>query len=153
MFVKLIRRASLCAAVALTASASVAEAQFWNNCGCAQPVAQTCYQTVPVTQYQQVKRKVMKPVTEVKYVEQPVTEYVPVTEQKTAEIPTVRYQNVTEYKQVQRQTGYWSTNYQCINKMSPCEYDPSPTFGGWINRNMLSFRNAVTPNYVAPTSV
>lgn len=150
MSAKLIHRAIVSSAVMIASATSVAHAQFWYNpCACAQPVAQTCYQTVPVTEYRPTVRKVMKPVTETKYVEQPVTEYVPVTEQKTAEVPVVNYQNVTEYHTVQRNAGYWQTAYHPVAKMSPCQYDPTPTFGGWLNRNLYGLRAALTPNYIA----
>ncbi len=146
MSAKLIQRAALTLTL-LVASTGLAQAQYYNPCACLQPVAQTCYQTVPVTEMRPTVRKVMKPVTEVKYVEQPVTEYHPVTEQRTAEIPTVSYQNVTECQTVQRTIPNWQTAYHPVPKMSPCQYDPSPTFAGWMNRNMYGLRAAVTPDY------
>lgn len=131
----------------------------FNNCGtCApvqscevvqQPIMQTCYQTVPVTEYQQVKQTVKRPIVETRYVEQPVTEYVPVTEQKTCEVPTVSYQNVTEMRTQTRNMGYWVTNYQPNCKVSPCERDSRPGMAGWWNRTTQSARNAFTPAYTA----
>lgn len=143
-------RASLLTALFGAVTAAPASAQFYDPCNVCQPVqpvAQTCYQTVPVTEYRQEQRTVLKPVTEMKTVEQQVTEYVPVTEQRTAEVPYVTYQNVTECQTVTRDLGGWQTQYQPIAKMSPCQYDGSPTFGGWLNRTAYSFRSSFTPNY------
>ena len=140
---------SIALTVALSAVAgSLASAQYYDPCNvCAQPVAQTCYQTVPVTEYRPEVRKVMKAVPETKYVDQTFTEYVPVTEQKTANVQTVNYQNVTECRQVSRDMGGWQTQYQPVPKMSACDYDKRPTFMGWLNRNAYSVRSAFTPNY------
>jgi len=138
-------------AVVLVSAGSQVYAQFglfgrgYDPCACAQPVVQPTYQTVPVTEYQQVKQTVRRPVVETKYVEQPVTEYVPVTEQKTAEIPQVTYQNVTEYQTVQRDRGQWVQQIQCKNQMSPCQYDPRPGMAGWFNRTGYNIRQAFTP--------
>ena len=133
---------SALAGAAVLTSASAASAQWFSSpgCGCAtqpvaRPVAQTCYQQVPVTQYQQVKHKVRRPVTEVEYVDQPVTTYRPVVETKTVDVPVTTYQNVTEYQTRTTQTGSWQTNYHCRQKLTPCQYDPSPSPLGWLNRS------------------
>lgn len=143
-------RASLLTALFGAVAAAPASAQFYDPCNVCQPiqpVAQTCYQTVPVTEYRQEQRTVLKPITEMKTVEQKFTEYVPVTEQRTAEVPYVTYQNVTECQTVTRDLGGWQTAYQPIAKMAPCQYDPNPTFGGWLNRTAYSIRSSFTPNY------
>lgn len=157
---------SALAGAAVLTSASAASAQWFSSpgCGCAtqpvarpvaqtcytpRPVAQTCYQQVPVTQYQQVKHKVRRPVTEVEYVEQPVTTYRPVVETKTVDVPVTTYQNVTEYQTRTTQTGSWQTNYHCRQKLTPCQYDPSPSPLGWLNRSAYRIRSAFTPNVVA----
>lgn len=156
------------------ASASVAMAQWGasSSCGCASaprpvsyapmmqttscrpamqaiPVTQQCYQTVPVTEYQQVKERVRRPVSEVAYVDEPVTTYRPVVETRTVDVPTTTYQDVVEYQTVSKQSGHWVTNYQCRNKMSPCEYDPRNNFFGFMNRTGQTVRNAFTPSMVA----
>lgn len=120
-----------------------------NPCACAQPVVQPCYQTVPVTEYQQVRQTVQRPVMTVEYVDQPVTTYEPVTETRTAQIPTVSYQTVTECQACTRNCGYWQTNYQCNPKISPCAYDPRPGLLGWMNRTGYTIRQAFTPNIIA----
>ena len=84
-------RASVFTALFGAAVAAPVSAQYYDPCNVCQPVqpvAQTCYQTVPVTQYVPEKRTVMKPVTEYKNVEQKVTVYKPVTEQRTCRSPT-----------------------------------------------------------------
>lgn len=132
---------------------STTQAQWYNpaGCGCApqvcQPICQPAYQTVPVTEYQQVTETVRRPVYETEYVEQPVTEYRPVTEQRTANVPTVSYQNVTEYRTVQRDYGGWQTNYQPIPRCDPCQYDNRPGITGWINRTAFAVRQSFTPAY------
>jgi len=68
-------RASVFTALFGAAVAAPVSAQYYDPCNVCQPVqpvAQTCYQTVPVTQYVPEKRTVMKPVTEYKNVEQKV---------------------------------------------------------------------------------
>lgn len=147
---------SALAGAAVLTSASAASAQWFSSpgCGCAtqpvaRPVAQTCYQQVPVTQYQQVKHKVRRPVTEVEYVDQPVTTYRPVVETKTVDVPVTTYQNVTEYQTRTTQTGSWQTNYHCRQKLTPCQYDPSPSPLGWLNRSAYRIRSAFTPKVVA----
>lgn len=141
-----------CAVVlALTSSAT---AQYYggsgydaccNPCVQVQPVAQSCYQTVPVTEYRQVKQVVQRPKVETQYVDRQVTEYRPVTEQKTAEIPTVTYTPVTEYQTVTRDMGYWTTHQVCNQRVAPCQYDPRPGLLGWFNRTGYAFRQSFTP--------
>ena len=147
---------SALAGAAVLTSASAASAQWFSSpgCGCAtqpvaRPVAQTCYQQVPVTQYQQVKQKVRRPITEVEYIEEPVTTYRPVVETKTVDVPMTEYQNVTEYQTRVTQTGSWQTNYHCRQKLTPCQYDPTPSPLGWLNRSAYRVRSAFTPNVVA----
>jgi len=129
-----------------------AQANGWhaaNPCACATPVAQPCYQTVPVTEYRQVRQVVRKPVYETKYVNQKVTMYKPVTETRTVDVPTLRYENVTECRTVYRNCGYWQTRYQHVNLPSPCEYDPRPDVFGWLNRTAYSIRATFTPRVIA----
>lgn len=148
---------STLAGATVLASATVASAQWFPSagCGCAAPVArpmpivQSCVQQVPVTQYQQVKQKVRRPITEVEYVEQPVTTYRPVVETKTVDVPITTYQNVTEYQTRVQTSGRWQTNYHCNPKPTPCQYDPSPTAMGWLNRTAYRVRSAFTPKVIA----
>ncbi|MDA0831640.1 MAG: hypothetical protein O2955_01440 [Planctomycetota bacterium] len=133
---------------------SQAQAQFYsqNPCNqCAQPVpvVQSCYQSVPVTEYRTEKQTVQRPVYETEYVDQQVTAYRPVTEVKTASIPTTTYQDVVECQTVQRDYSRWVTNYQPRQSVSPCQYDNRPTITGWINRTAYSIRNSFTPRYTA----
>ncbi|MFN0053645.1 MAG: hypothetical protein ACKV0T_15810 [Planctomycetales bacterium] len=118
---------------------------------CCPPVVcvQPAFRTVPVTELQEVKQVVQRPVVETKYVEQPVTEYRRVVETKTAEIPTVSYQNVTEYQTIQRDMGSWQTQYQYRPKLHPCQYDSRPDVLGFLNRAQYSVRMAFTPDYAA----
>jgi hypothetical protein len=147
---------SVLAGAAVLTTASAASAQWFSSpgCGCAtqpvaRPVAQTCYQQVPVTQYQQVRQKVRRPITEVEYVEEPITTYRPVVETKTVDIPVTQYQNVTEYQTRVSQTGSWQTNYHCRQKLTACQYDSSPSPLGALNRAAYRVRSAFTPNVVA----
>lgn len=125
------------------------QAQFGDPCGCAIPVAQPCYQTVPTTEIRQCRQTVQRPVVETAYVDQAVTEYEPVTEVRTAQVPTVQYQSVTECQPCTRNMGYWQTTYQCNPKIAPCAYDPRPGFMGWMNRTGYSMRQAFTPAVTA----
>ena len=150
------------AGAAILASSTVASAQWFsspNACGCARPpvvqqcarrvpVVQQCYRQVPVTEYQQVRQKVRRAVTEVEYVDQPVTRWRPVTETRTVNEPVTQYQNVTEYQTVNKPCGYWTTNYYCNSKKTPCEYDPSPTPLGALNRAAYRVRSAFTPKMI-----
>ncbi len=111
------------------------------------PVAQTMYQNVRVTEFQPVKRTVQRPVVETRYVDQEVTAYRPITETRTAEVPTVNYTNVTEYQTVTRDMGQWFTSRECINRPTPCQYDPRPGLLGGLNRFGYSLRSAFTPNF------
>ncbi|MBI1347383.1 hypothetical protein GC163_13980 [bacterium] len=111
-----------------------------------QPVMQTVYRQVPVTEYQPVKEMAKKQVFETKYVDQAVTEYRPITETKVVDVPTVSYQNVTENQVQYRNTGYWRTRTDCVNKAAPCQVDSRPGFAGWMNRTSYELTSAFTPN-------
>lgn len=142
---------SVLAGAAMLASPAVADAQWFPtaNCGCAArpvPVVQQCFRQVPVTEYQRVKQKVRRPVTEVEYIEQPVVRYRPVTETKTVDVPVTQYQDVVEYQTVNRQCGQWVTNYYPNPKMTACQYDPRPTPMGMLNRAAYRVRSAFTPS-------
>lgn len=159
------------AGASVMASATAALAQWGpsSSCGCstpaprpvsyvqascrpamqAVPVTQQCYQQVAVTEYQQVKERVRRPVTEVAFIDEPVTTYRPVVESRTIDVPTTSYQDVVEYQTVSKQTGHWVTNYQCNKKVSSCEYDPRNDIFGFMNRTGHSIRNAFTPSMVA----
>jgi hypothetical protein len=144
--------ASLGGMLALFCLQATATAQLYpgyNPCQqCLQPVAQTCYRTVPVTEYRAVKQIVQRPVVETKWVDQTVTAYRPVTETKTATIPTVSYHNVTECQTVQRNVGHWQTTSYVNPKISPCQYDSRPNLFGWLNRTGYSIRQTFTPRVV-----
>lgn len=150
-------KVSLWSGLALAAAAQPAQAQlfpFGGACDCpqpaiqcAQPVMQTCYQTVPVTEFQPAKQMVRKPYIETKYVEQPVTEYHPVTETKVANVPTTTYQDVTEYRQVCRNTTQYVRQLEPVCKPSPCEIDSRPGMLGWLNRSTYDFASMFTPAY------
>ena len=150
-------------ALAVLALASTANAQYFggydpcNPCHtvCAPVCQQTAmivqptYQTVPVTEYQQVKQTVMRPVTETKYVERDVTVMRPVTEAKTVSVPVTTYQPVTEMQQVCQDRSYYTTQYVPNCRMSPCQYDSRPGLIGWMNRTGYEMRSAFTPRYTA----
>lgn len=164
---RMIRQIALCGAAALmtsTASAQYFPGSTIDPCAPAQtvavpqqcvmtcqpalvPVAQTCYQTVPVTEYQQVQRTVERPVVETRYVDQEVTAYRPITEARVAEVPITQYQNVTEYQCVTRDMGQWVTHRECVYRPSPCEYDPRPGLMGGMNRWGYSMRTAFSPAF------
>ena len=118
-----------------------------NPCPCLQPVQETVYKEVPVTKYRTVQRTEKRPVIRTVYEDRPVTAYRTEYEQRTAEVPGVTYQTVTECRQVTQNRSYWRTAWQPNPKMSPCQYDPSPTFMGAMNRMGYSLRMAMTPNY------
>ncbi len=129
-----------------------ARAQFLpgtGSCYCLQPVTQTYYQTMPVTEYRQVVQTVRRSVIETKYVDQPITEYRPVTETKTVEMPTVSYQTVTNYRTIQRPAGQWVTRFYQTSRISPCQYDSRPDIFGLINRTAYALRQAFTPSVIA----
>lgn len=113
------------------------------------PVVQKCFQQVAVTEYQRVKHTVRHPITEVEYVDQPVTTYRPVVETRSVDVPVTSYQTVSEYKTETRNAGYWKTNYYNRNKVSPCQYDPRRSIAGWLNRTTYRMRSSFTPNVVA----
>ena len=143
---------SVCGSLALFLTPATATAQLFrlgNPCPCLQPVAQTCYRTVPVTEYRQVKQIVQRPIIETKYVDQQVTEYRPVTETRTATVPTVSYDYVTEQRTVQRDAGYWTTQYTPNHKLTACQYDSRPNIFGWLNRAGYSIRQSFTPKIIA----
>ncbi|MFK7818402.1 MAG: hypothetical protein AB8G99_06775 [Planctomycetaceae bacterium] len=141
-------RIAIAATAALGAMVSPAQGQFFNDgCNTCQPIVQSCYQTVPVTEYQPVRQTVRRPVYKTAYVDQPVTVYKPVTEQRTTEVPTVRYQNVTTYRTVNRDMGRWVTQYRPNPRMAPCQYDRRPGVIGWFNRTGYQLRSAFTPKY------
>lgn len=160
---RMIRQIALCSVFAL--SASNASAQYFpggtiDPCAPAVPqqcvmtcqpalvpVAQTCYQSVPVTEYQQVQRTVERPVVETRYVDQEVTAYRPITETRVAEVPITQYQNVTEYQCVTRDMGQWVAHRECVYRPSPCEYDPRPGLLGGLNRWGYSMRTAFSPSF------
>lgn len=144
------RRVSVWGSLLVFASSQSALAQWsagpdGSQCYCVRPVAQTFYQTVPVTEYQPVKQVVKRPVFETKWVDREVTEYQPVTETQTAEVPYITYQNVTEYHPVTRDCGQWISQCHQRPVISPCEYDPRPGFAGWWNRTAYSIRSTFTP--------
>ena len=114
---------------------------------CVQPVMQTVYRQVPVTEYQPVRQTVKKPIVETKYVDQAVTEYKPITETRVAEVPTVTYQDITECQTVYRNMGYWRTKHEPNIKVAPCQYDGRPGFTGWMNRTSYELASAFTPAY------
>jgi len=102
-----------------------------------------------VTEYQQVRQKVRRPVTEVEYIEQPVTRYRPVTETRTVDVPVTQYQDVLGYQTVTSQCGQWTTSYYNNPKVTPCQYDPRPTPIGALNRAAYRIRSALTPSVIA----
>jgi hypothetical protein len=138
----------------LYADAGQAFAQWYpggNPCVCVQPqpVAQVSYQTVPVTEYQQVKRTVSQPVVETKYVDQTVTAYRPVTETRTVSVPTTSYQNVTECQNVTRNMSHWQTQYVANQRLHPYQYDNRRNLFGAMNRVGYRMRSAFTPSVSA----
>lgn len=139
------------AAIVLSAYASTARAQFrCDPCQTAmQPVLQSCYQTVPVTEYQQVRQTVKRPVYRTEYIEEPVTVYKPVTEIRKAQVPTVQYQTVTTHRVVHRDMGRWVTQYRPNPRMSACQYDGRSGVIGWLNRTGYQIQSAFRPRYTA----
>ena len=112
-----------------------------------QPMQATCYQTVPVTTYAQVKQTVEVPHYETTMEERPITVLRPVTTSREVDVPTVTYQNVVENKTVTRDMGRWVTNYHPVAKSAPCQVDPRPGVIGWMNRTGYSMKTAFVPNY------
>ena len=176
MTVKLSRLAPAMGALMWLATANPATAQWYpfaglfgrNPCPCpcppamaaynpcvvtsamvAQPVTETVYRQVPVTEYRQTRQMVRKPVVETAYVDQPITEYRQVVEQKTASVPTVTYQDVTECQTVQRNCGQWTTTWHQNQKVSPCQYDNRPGLAGEMNRIGFAMRQAFVPSTYA----
>ena len=112
-----------------------------------QPMQATCYQTVPVTTYAQVKQTVEVPHYETTMEERPITVLRPVTTSREVDVDTVSYQNVVENKTVTRDMGRWVTNYHPVAKSAPCQVDPRPGVIGWMNRTGYSMKTAFVPNY------
>jgi hypothetical protein len=115
---------------------------------CMQPVTETVYRDVPVTQYVAVKKTVKKPVLRTVYEDRPVTAYKQVMEERVAEVPTVSYQTVQECRPVTINRSYWQTVSQPVMKVSPCQYDPRPGLAGWFNRTSYNVRMAFTPDQI-----
>jgi hypothetical protein len=112
-----------------------------------QPVMQTVYRQVPVTEFQPVKQTVKRQSFETQIVSQAVTEYRPITETRVVEVPTVSYQSVTECQSCVRNVGFWRTRYEPVQKMAPCAYDSRPGFAGWMNRTGFELTSAFQPSY------
>jgi hypothetical protein len=157
-----------CGVVTVLAVANSAQAQlFGSGCDCGipaqsvsvsaaavapcqtvmQPVAQACYQAVPVTEYHPVKQTVRRPKVEARIVNQDVVEYIPQTEIRTVDVPVTTYQNVTEHQCVTRNAGYFQTHVQANYRPSPCEYDNRRTALGWMNRTAYEFRSMFVPTH------
>ncbi|MEZ6128070.1 MAG: hypothetical protein R3C59_05275 [Planctomycetaceae bacterium] len=134
-------------AYAPAAYSSMANCAPVASCTPIQPVYSACYQTVPVTTYQQEKQTVEVPYYKTEYENRNVTVYEPVTRQREIEVPTVSYQTIQENRVVHRDMGRWKTDYIPVPKCAPCQVDPRPGVIGWMNRTGYSFRNAFTPNY------
>jgi len=137
-------------ATALPGTASAQWHLFGDPCRrcCTVPVCQPCYQTVPVTEIQEVRQVVQRPVVETNYVKQDYTVFDPVEETRTASIPTVSYDCVTENRAMTRDCGRWVSHRVCRPRVSPCQYDPRPTFAGWLNRTGYQIRSTFTPRVV-----
>lgn len=153
---------ALVVAAVVSAGTSSAFAQFFdpcnvcaapvavaiNPCPCVQPITETVYREVPVTKFRTVERAVKKPVVRTAYEDRPITAYRTVNETRTAEVPSMTYQQVTECQQCTVNRSFWRTAYQPVAKMHPCQYDPSPTLVGELNRLGYATRMAMTPNYI-----
>ena len=138
-----------CAPCGGTPVAQIAPPVAFNSCACMQPVTQTVYRDVPVTEYRTVQKTVKQPKIVTVMEEQDVTVYKTVTEAKTVSVPSVEYQTVTENVPVTVNNSYWRTVYQCVPKVSPCQYDSRPTLLGEMNRMGYAMRSAFTPNQIA----
>jgi hypothetical protein len=101
----------------------------------------------PVAQMSPVQTTVQTAVPYTEYVNQSVTQMVPVTRRQTAQVPSVQYRNVTRYETRNRDNGRWVTRYYPNRRMSPCQVDPRPGLGGWLNRTGYEMRKWVTPQY------
>ena len=113
-----------------------------------QPIHQTMYRDVPVTQYRPVKKMATRQVMKTKMVDKPVTTYKQVVETKMQEVPTTTYQTITEMKQVVNNRSHWQTTMQPVPKMSACQYDPRQGMLGSMNRSAYNFRQAFTPDNI-----
>jgi len=129
------------------ASSMAAPVTAASCCTPIQPMQATCYQTVPVTTYAQVKQTVEVPHYETAMENREVTVYKPVTTSREIEVPTVSYQSVVENRTVNRDMGRWVTNYHPVSKCAPCQVDPRPGVMGWMNRTGYSMRTAFVPKY------
>ena len=148
-----LRAIALCGILTFTVLSSSASAQLFplfSNCYCQprQMMPVTRYRTVPVTECQQVKQIVRRPVYETKWEDREVTAYRPVTETRTVAVPTTVYDTVTEYQTVHRNAGYWTTQIQHRYKPTPCQYDPRPNIFGWLNRTAYSLRAPFIPTAI-----
>jgi len=135
--------------IAPTASAQVYDPRCNPCCTPMQPVLQTQYRTVPVTEMQPVKQTVKRPQYRTEYINEPVTTYRPVTERVVRNVPSVQYQTVTQYRTVHRDMGRWVTSYQPNPRLSPCQVDGRPGFVGWMNRTRHELVSAFKPRYTS----
>jgi hypothetical protein len=113
-----------------------------------QPVTETVYRDVPVTEYRQETRTVRKPVLRTVYEDQAVTAYRQIMIPQTVEVPSVSYQTVTECQPITVNRSFWRTVYQPVQKGCACDYDSRPGLMGWMNRQSYEMRMAFTPNYI-----
>ncbi len=118
-----------------------------SSCTQIMPMQATCYQTVPVTTYAQVKQTVEVPSYQTTMEDREVTYMRPVTTSREIEVPTTTYQNVVENRTVNRDMGRWITRYHPVAKCAPCQVDPRPGAIGWMNRTGYSMRTAFVPKY------
>ncbi len=123
---------------------SVAVAQI----PCVQPVQETVYRDVPVTEYRKETRTVKKPVIKTVYEDRKVTAYRQILVDKTAEVPSVNYQTITEQRPVTVNRSYWRNVRQPVAKGIGCDYDRRPSLAGWFNRSSYDLRMAFTPSYI-----
>jgi hypothetical protein len=136
------------AAAPIAYNPCVQQVSVASACPCMQPVTETVYREVPVTEYKAVRKTVKKPVLRTVYEDQPITAYRQEMEQRVAEVPTVSYQTVQECQPVTINNSHWQTVYQPVPKVSPCQYDPRPGLAGWANRTSYNLRMAFTPNQI-----
>ena len=146
-----VQSVSVAAAPMMQQTACVAAAPVVQQTACVavQPVQQTVYQKVPVTKYRTVSRTERRPVNRTVYEDREVTVMQQVTEQRTVQQPYTTYQSITSYQPRTQDYSRWQTVYRPNCKVSPCEYDGRPGFGGWLNRTRKEFTNAFTPSRVA----
>ena len=139
----------LLAACAIPASAQwTTTGSACNSCQTPSPLVTSVPMPAPVYRAMApVQTTVQTPVAYTQYVNQPVTQMVPVTRQQTRQIPSVQYRTVTQYQTRNRDMGRWVTRYTPNRRLSPCQVDPRPGFGGWLNRTGYEMRNMFTPQY------